>query len=390
MNGESRIATDNRLRVTIIGPVPPPVGGVETVTKTILESQALQKFALRHCDTTKGRPKHTQGKFDAGNTRWALIHFWRMLKNVATFRPAVIYMPVTATWSGFWRDAVLAAIGQLSGAKVIGHVHGAWFDRILARQGFVANLVRLCLKQYDALLMLGTPWKRLVEQYGYRGEVSIVPPTVAHECIDSAAGFRRDYAATSPRGVFVGQVGTRKGVFELLQALHDLKRAGKTPLMTIVGGAEFLEEWDKVMALWKQLGLQDTVRFTGSLSGAVVYEQFKAADYFVLPSYSEGLPISIIEAGMFGLPVVTTPVGAVADLVENQRNGLLVPPGDVDALREAINRLLDGAELRMSLGQALQNDVRRFEPENICRRIAAAIDKKDDFSLTVSEEHAEP
>lgn len=385
-----RTATDNRLRVTIVGPVPPPVGGVETVTKVILESEVLRKFALRHCDTTKGRSKHTQGKFDAGNMWWALIHFWRLVCNVTTFRPAVIYMPVTATWSGFWRDAVLAAIGQLSGAKVIGHVHGAWFDRILARQGFVANLVRLCLKQYDALLMLGTPWKRLVERYGYRGEISIVPPTVAHECIDAAASFRRNYPTTRPRGVFVGQVGARKGIFELLQALHELKCAGKTPLITIVGGVEFLEEGDKVMALWKQLGLQDTVRFTGSLSGAAVYEQFKAADYFVLPSYSEGLPISILEAGMFGLPVITTPVGAVTDLVEDWRNGLLVPPGDVNALREAINRLLDSAELRMKLGQALRNDVSCFEPKNVCQRIATAIDKKDDFSLTVSEERVEP
>lgn len=386
----SRVSTENRLRVTIVGPVPPPVGGVETVTKTVLESEALQIFNLRHCDTTKGRPKHTQGKFDAGNAWWALIHFWRLVRNVTSFRPAVIYMPVTATWSGFWRDAVLAAIGQLSGAKVIGHVHGAWFDRILARRGFIASLVRLCLNQYDALLMLGTPWKRLVERYGYRGEVSIVPPTVAHDCIDAAAGFRRDYATTRPRGVFVGQVGARKGVFELLWALHELKRAGKTPSMTIVGGAEFLEQEDKVIALWKQLGLQDAVRFTGSLSGASVYEQLKAADYFVLPSYSEGLPISILEAGMFGLPVITTPVGAVTDLVEDQRNGLLVPPGDVNALREAINRLLDEAELRMTLGQTLQTDVRRFEPENVCRRIAAAIEKKDDFSLTLSEERVEP
>ncbi len=362
-------------RLVVVGPLPPPVGGVETVTKAILESDTLREFVVYHCDTTKGRPKQTQGKFDLGNMWWALIHFRRMLVTVIRVRPDAVYMPVTATWSGFWRDAVLALIGRFVGARIVGHVHGAWLDRILERKGLTGRIVRLCLDQYDTLLMLGTPWKRLMESYGYKGNVFIVAPTVSWKCSEAGKTFVRRYDNGSAKGLFVGQVGARKGVFELLEALYSLKLAGKTALMTIVGPSEFEGEWDAVMACWKKLDLQDVVRFTGPLEGEALYGEFRDSDYFVLPSHSEGLPIVMLEAGMFGLPVVATPVGAVTDVLEHGRNAVIVQPGDVKGLAEAIERVVKDAEFRERLGCELRRDVDRYQPNAICSRIAAAIEK---------------
>jgi len=369
-----KAAKHARPRLLVVGPLPPPVGGVETVTQAILESDALGEFQVEHCDTTKGRPKQTQGKFDLGNFWWAAIHFRRMLSKVIGFRPDVVYMPVTATWSGFWRDAVLALIGRLSRARVIGHVHGAWFDRVLAKGGVTGKLVRACLSWYDTLLMLGTPWKQLVENYGYRGNVRIVPPTVTRRCFETAKDFVRRYDAPIAKGLFLGQVGARKGIFELLEAMHRLASAGKMTSMTVVGPPEFDGEWDIVMDRWKKLGLQDVVRFTGALNGEELYNEFRAADYFVLPSHSEGLPISILEAGMFGLPVVATAVGAVLDVLEHERNALIVLPGDVPGLTAAVGRLVEDVELRRKLGSALRCETDRFEPNAVCRGIAAAVE----------------
>jgi hypothetical protein len=165
----------SKSKLLIVGPLPPPVGGVETVTKAVLSSPALDRFEVNHCNTTKGRPKQTQGKFDLGNMKWAIIHFSRMWRSCWRFRPDAVYLPVTATWSGFWRDSVLAGIAKLFGAKVIGHVHGAWFDRILVKTGITAKLVRTCLQFFDSLLMLGSVWKKMVEDYGYKSRVFVVP-----------------------------------------------------------------------------------------------------------------------------------------------------------------------------------------------------------------------
>jgi len=360
-------------RLLILGPLPPPVGGVETVTKAVLESRALSGFEVSHCDTTKGRPKQTQGKFDLGNMQWAIIHFSRMWKSCWRFRPHAIYMPVTATWSGFWRDAVLALIGKLAGAVVVGHVHGAWFDRILDAKGITRVMVRLSLRLFDALLMLGTPWQRLVESSGYPGRVLVLPPTLRKEVYDTGTSFRRSYDVDQPRGLFVGQVGERKGIFELLDALGELKRAGKPTPMTVVGPPEGEGEWEAVMRRWTELDLQSLVRFAGPLEGETLYEEFRKADYLVLPSHSEGLPIVFLEAGAFGLPVIGTPVGAIDDLLKNEENALLVEPGNVSQLRTALTRIQCNARDREKLGTALRAAVAVYQPEAVCTRLADSV-----------------
>lgn len=366
-------ANTRRMRLLILGPLPPPVGGVETVTVAVLQSKALSAFDLKHCDTTKGRPKQTQGKFDLGNVKWALIHFRRMWKSCRQFHPDAVYMPVTATWSGFWRDAVLAAIARLHGAAVIGHVHGAWFDRILVRGGVTETLVRACLGLFDSLLMLGTPWKQMVEEYGFRGHVSVVPSTLQGELFEAGSRFQRNYAVSEPLGLFVGQVGERKGVFELLEALHRLKQRGIRARIVLVGPPEGEGDWEALMKRRAELDVGDVAEFVGPLQGEALHQKYREADYFVLPSHSEGLPVVFFEAGAFGMPVIGTPVGAVTDLLKDNQNALLVRPGNVEELAAAILRLSSNVEDRERLGSALRSAIAPYHPDVVCARIAAAV-----------------
>src|SRR6266850_2248600 len=160
--------SSRRPRLLVVGPLPPPIGGVETVTQAILESGAFHDFQLTHCDTTKGRPKQTQGRFDLGNTAWALRHFAGMRAAVARSRPDVVYLPIAGTWAGFLRDMVLAYFAKRTGARLVGHVHGSDFHFVLGRKGPSAGLVRAGLAQFDRLLVLGERWKKVVADAGVR------------------------------------------------------------------------------------------------------------------------------------------------------------------------------------------------------------------------------
>jgi glycosyltransferase involved in cell wall biosynthesis len=97
------------------------------------------------------------------------------------------------------------------------------------------------------------------------------------------------------------------------------------------------------------LGDQD-IRFLGFRSD--VPDLHAASDFFVLPSVTEGLPLSVLEAMSAGNPVIATPVGGIPELVENGRHGLLIPVGDDRALTEAIARIAESKSLRRALGQA--------------------------------------
>lgn len=359
------------IRLLVLGPLPPPVGGVETVTRAILDSPAFAEFDLRHCDTTKARPKHTQGKFDIGNCYWALIHFSRMAKAVYSHKPQVVYMPLTATWSGFWRDVVLASIGRLGKAKIVGHVHAGWFGRLLKARGFVGWAVRRSLSLFDALLMLGEVWRAQLAEYGYQGKLYVVPPTYSAEVYREASRYMRQYDTSHATGLFVGHVGRNKGVLDLLEAIARLG-----PLIqrfVVVGPPQFVGDWEEVMARTKSLGLGDRVSFTGQLQGKDLYDMFRSCDYLVLPSYAEGLPVVFLEAGNFGLPVIGTPVGAVPELLKNGVNGLLVSPGDVAALSAAIKRLHTNSAERRRLGARLRDDIGAFHPDVVCAKAAGAI-----------------
>ncbi len=370
-----------RTRVLIVGPLPPPVGGVETVTQAILESDAFREFQVAHFDLRKGRPKQTQGKFDFGNFRWALRHFARMRAAVARAQPDVVYLPIAGMWSGFLRDMVLAYLARRRGARLVGHVHGSDFHLILARRGFSERIVRAGLAQFDVLLVLGERWKQLVEKYGVRGRVAIVPSTFRREVFERGAAFARpavdDEEDASPtravQGLFVGQVGRRKGAFDLLAAMKRCLDMRLPFRMTFVGPPELEGEWGQLLELRGRLGIESVTEFTGPLEGEALYDRFRSGDVFVMPSYTEGLPVVFFEAGAFEMPVIATPVGAIPDLVVDGRNGLLVEPGKVEALVQAIVRAVRQPVERREMGRRLRGDIVAFHPGRVCARIAEEV-----------------
>ena len=326
-------------RLLIVGPLPPPIGGVETFTQAMLESPEFAPFELAHCDTTKGRAKAFQGRFDAANLAWAFEHWARLVRVTSRFHPDVIYVPVAGTLSGVLRDLVLAAIARRAGA-----------------------------------LVLGEPWRRMFESYGLRCPIAICPSTLLREVFDRGAAFTREPRREPPaRILYVGQVGRRKGVLDLLEAVARLRREGLAVELTVVGPEKLSGELEEARARAAALGLDSKARFTGALTGEALYAHYRDHDLLALPSYNEGIPAVLYEAGAFGLPVVTTPVGAIESLVRDGANGFLVKPGDVDALTDRLRRLATDHDLRARLGDRLRADVASYHPDRAAARVVTAV-----------------
>ena len=165
-------------------------------------------------------------------------------------------------------------------------------------------------------------------------------------------GIDPDRYATAPshagkRLLFVGRLAGVKGVPVLLRALAALRDKHPTATLTLIGDGP---ERAALQAQAQALGLGDAARFVGYKSQSEVASAMAETDVFVLPSFAEGVPVVLMEAMAAQVPVVTTQIAGVPELVRDGESGLLVPPGDGAALQAAIDRLLDDPERRRAMG----------------------------------------
>ena len=162
--------------------------------------------------------------------------------------------------------------------------------------------------------------------------------------------------------LFLGHLSARKGVPDLLQALASPTMKHLRWRATLAGGGPI----DEFRNLAEDLGILERLSFPGWVDEVGVSALCADADVLVLPSYAEGLAMSVLEGLSHGLAVITTPVGAHSEVIEPEVSGILVPPGDVAALADALVRVIEDESLRSRLARGARDrflegfDVRRY------------------------------
>lgn len=244
------------------------------------------------------------------------------------------------------RKGLLLYLAKAMGLPAVVHLHAAEFVEFCEGLPlFLRRRTVAMLQAADLVIVLGTAWRRyLVERLGLPEDKVVI----LRNAVPGPASLAPRPEGGPCRILFLGVVGRRKGVDELLAALAAPALEGLAWQATIAGNGEV----ERYRARAEALGLGDRVRFAGWVDEAGTRALLAEADLFTLPSRNEGLPMAIIEAMAYGLPVVATPVGAITDAVREGETGLLVPPGDAPALAQALARLVGDPGLRRQLGAA--------------------------------------
>lgn len=147
--------------------------------------------------------------------------------------------------------------------------------------------------------------------------------------------------------LFIGHLEPFKGIFELLDAFHVLVREHKNIKLMVIGeGHQEKEVKDKV----SEYNLDDRVIFKGKVSPETIQYFYQMADIFTLPSYTEGLPLVVIESMACGLPVVVSAVGGIPEVVRDGENGFLVQPKNSNQLTQKLKILVEDSDLRKKYG----------------------------------------
>lgn len=195
---------------------------------------------------------------------------------------------------------------------------------------------RFALKRAQVILPLSNDLRTHIEAYGIKNQFKTIPNPVNIEMFHPCSQNNKQRDETKSL-LLVAALRPVKGVSYLLQALSQLKGKRKDFCLDIVGYGPSKDEYEE---LTQKLGLGGMVKFHGLKLPEEVAQFMRECDFYVLPSLWENLPSVLIEAMSCGKPVIATEVGGVKEII-NEKVGILVPPGDVEALREAIEYMLD-------------------------------------------------
>jgi glycosyltransferase involved in cell wall biosynthesis len=196
----------------------------------------------------------------------------------------------------------------------------------------------------DSIITVSEAVKKELKEYG----VGIENTTVIWNGVDINM-FQR---GENPRGkniLFVGRLVTRKGLADLVESAKFVTDHCPDCVFTIVGSG-LLEQ--KLRKRIKQLNLTNHFSFIGNVSQEKLVEYYQKAWVYVLPSYYEGLPKTLLEAMACGLPAIVTNIPGNAEVTLNGVTGLIVPPKNPKELARAINKVLDDGDLRNRMGES--------------------------------------
>lgn len=161
------------------------------------------------------------------------------------------------------------------------------------------------------------------------------------------------------RIVFVGRLIYAKGVQDLIEAFNLVDNDNLE--LVIVGDGVYRDNLE-IMA--SQLRCKNRIRFTGEVSQESVIDILKECDIFVNPSYSEGLPTTVMEAASVGLPIIATDVGGTNEIIEDD-SGILISPGNIKQLKNSLNWMLNNYSEAEKMGRKVREDVKKFNWEEI-------------------------
>lgn len=340
-------------RILVVGSSLKDKGGIVTVINNIEESSINDHYTMNRIET-----------YISGSLLQRIYIFQLaligLLSALVSFKPDLIHIHMAEKGS-FYRKAIVLLISKLFKRLVILHMHSASFDDFYNSNPIQKKFIQYILNKADSLIVLSKQW----EQY-YSNIVPLSKISVLYNGVfPIEENYKRENA--TPVGLFLGRLGQRKGTYDLLNSIKKLKDNGITGKFYLAGDGEI----NKVKELISDYGLEDVVDVLGWVNSEQINDLLKHVDFLVLPSYNEGLPMAILESMNYGLPIISTYVGGIPEVIINKDNGYLVNPGDIDGLTHALGSLITDEQLREEMGRKNKKVIKtRFDMQTLMEDLA--------------------
>ena len=263
-------------------------------------------------------------------------------------RGAVLVHIHTCSGFSFYRSTVDMLAAQRAGARVVLHIHGAAFHEFVAHEPrWRRRVIAWSLARADRVIALSSQWAVTLSAIAPKARVTVIENAVA---IPQAQPTRR---APGPcRFVLMARMDVWKGIDDLLDAAAAVHRRNVSFDLTLAGPSGTAGDARTLESKIENRGLTGVVRYIGCVRGDEKDALLLQSDVYVQPSHHEGMPIAMLEALAYALPVVATAVGAVGEVITDGVHGLLVPAHSPDRLAEAMIDLISSESRRPAMSTA--------------------------------------
>ena len=305
--------------ILLVSTSPSGKGGVASVVKTLLNSSLKEDHNFKHLTSHRDASKHIK----LFSQICAYVSYPFLLK-----RNSIDIVHIHGSMkSSFFRKSYFLILGKLLGKKVIYHMHCAKIDEYFAARGYLKKkIVMWLMDRYDLIIALSSYWEEVLMQY------TKTPIRILYNPVLPPNGMFDGSLINEKKDVlFLGEVCDRKGVHDLLK-VAQIVGGNNSGIKFHIGGNGDLAKYKKMA---EDLSLENVV-WHGWVSGQDVDHLYEKSRLLFLPSYNEGLPMSILEAIAMGYPVVSTTVGGIPDSVIDGYNGFIHAPGDIQGFAQSI------------------------------------------------------
>lgn len=308
-------------------------GGISSFANYIIErksdfsKQNIELFQFSNCPVKRNR--FSNGKITINNFLNFLITKRKLNRAIKKEKPDKIYIN-SSFGLGLLKD--LLTIKKQKNRKVFLHIHFADIDNIITKKKFIRKMILKQLrKKVDDIVLLSKATKDEFIQYGFKKPslhvlYNYVNPTLKYE----------KNTKDGKTCLFLGSIDKRKGFYDLIEVFKKID----LEIKLIVCGQPNDKLGEECLA---KNSSNKWLDYRGFVTGDEKNQILNQSDLLILPSYGEGLPISIIEAMTCGLAILSTKVGAIPEIING--NGEIIEPGDIDALSVSINNIMSNKSL---------------------------------------------
>ena len=307
-------------KVLYVGPLN-PYGGIGAVSRTYEENIKQYNFIATHKDQSK-----------LGNT----IFFTYSLVKLVTFlflnRNIKIVHLHSASKGSFIRKIIIALFAKIGSKKVVFHMHGGQMKKFYGQLTWSRIIFKSILSKIDVFICLTEEWKNY-----FQNQLELQNVVVLGNPVKIANAVTHKPFNNTISLLFLGTLNPNKGIFDLLTYLRSNVYFKNKQIRLLIGGTG---DVDTLNGIIHDAAFLNQIKYIGFVSGQSKEDAIKDCDVFILPSYFEGLPVSILEAMGHGKPVISTRVGGIPSVVQENKNGWLFNAGDFRQLDKIFDEII--------------------------------------------------